>query len=61
MATPHVAGVAALLWQARPEATVDQLELAMRQTSGPITDEDAVRFGNGLINPLAALAALTGS
>jgi subtilisin family serine protease len=61
MATPHVAGVAALLWQARPEATVDQIELALRQTSGPITDEDAVRFGNGLINPLAALATLTGS
>jgi subtilisin len=59
MATPHVAGIAALLWQARPDATVDQIELAIRQTATPPVDEDPLRYGNGLINPLAALAALT--
>jgi subtilisin family serine protease len=60
MATPHVAGVAALLWQARPDATVDQIELAIRQTSATLADHEAVRYGNGLIDPPAALAALIG-
>lgn len=59
MATPHVAGVAALLWQARPEATVDQIELAIRQTCTRLAD-DPLRYGDGLINPLAALAMLVG-
>ncbi len=61
MATPHVAGVAALLWQARPDATVDQIELAIRQTCTKLEGEDPARYGDGLINPLAALAALTGA
>ena len=58
-ATPHVAGVAALLWQARPDATVDQIELAIRQTAVPLDGEDPLRYGDGLVDPLAALAALT--
>jgi len=60
MATPHVAAVAALLWQAKPDATVDQIELAIRQTCRKLPDEDPLRYGNGQIDPLAALAALTG-
>ena len=52
------AGVAALLWQARPDATVDQIELAIRQTCTRLED-DPLRYGDGLINPLAALQALT--
>jgi subtilisin len=59
MATPHVAGVAALLWQARPDATVDQIELAIRQTAVPLVDEDPLRYGDGVIDPLAALEVLT--
>jgi subtilisin family serine protease len=59
MATPHVAGLAALLWQAKPEATVDQIELAIRQTCVQL-EGDPLRYGDGLVNPLAALAALTG-
>jgi subtilisin family serine protease len=58
-ATPHVAGVAALLWQAKPDATVDQIELAIRQTCVKLDGEDPQRYGGGLIDPLAALAALT--
>jgi subtilisin family serine protease len=61
MATPHVAGVAALLWQARPSATVDQIELAIRQTCTKPVGQDPQRYGDGLVNPLAALAALTGT
>ncbi|MBS1965913.1 MAG: S8 family serine peptidase [Chloroflexi bacterium SZAS-1] len=59
MATPHVAGLAALLWQAKPEATVDQIELAIRQTCVQL-EGDPLRYGDGLVNPPAALAALTG-
>lgn len=59
-ATPHVAGVAALLWQAKPGATADQIELALRQTAIKLDAEDPQRYGDGLIDPLAALAALTG-
>jgi subtilisin len=60
MATPHVAAVAALLWQAKPDATVDQIELAIRQTCRKLPDEDPLRGGAGQIDPLAALTALTG-
>ncbi|HEX9440231.1 MAG TPA: S8 family serine peptidase [Roseiflexaceae bacterium] len=60
MATPHVAGVAALLWQAKPEATVDQIELAIIHTCVKLPGEDRLRYGDGQIDPLAALAALTG-
>ena len=61
MATPHVAGVAALLWQAKPDATADQIELVIRQTCAKLEGENPQRYGDGLIDPLAALAALTGS
>jgi serine protease len=60
MATPHVAALAALLWQAKPDATVDQIELAIRQTCRKLPGEEPLRYGNGQIDPLAALVALTG-
>jgi subtilisin family serine protease len=60
MATPYVAGVVALLWQARPDATLDEIELVIRQTCLKLEGEDPLRYGDGLVDPLAALAALTG-
>jgi subtilisin family serine protease len=61
MAAPHVAGVAALLMAAHPEATVQQITVALKNTArhpgGPTRRPDN-RLGFGLIQPLAALAAL---
>lgn len=40
MAAPHVAGAFALLAAAHPEASVDDIETALRLTGRPITDPD---------------------
>ena len=45
-ASPHVAGAIALLLQAKPGATADQLEAALKASGRPITDP-----GNGLAIP----------
>ena len=60
MAAPHVAGCWAILKQARPTATVDQIELALKNTGVPVTD-----WRTGLIKPRidckAALDSLLGT
>lgn len=54
MATPHAAGVAALLLAARPGSSAEGIETAMRETGRPITDSR-----NGRVTPrVDALAAL---
>jgi subtilisin family serine protease len=58
MATPHVAGVAALLLQAKPQATAVDVEQAIQSTCTLLTGQLPVRYGFGLINPRAALEAL---
>lgn len=61
MATPHVSGLAALLLQAKPDATVDQLEQAIlascKRTAGTLQD----RAGRGWPDAVAALRHLTGT
>ncbi len=58
MATPHVAGLAALLWQAKPEAAADEIERAIQTTCAVIKREDPTRFGFGFVNGPQALKAL---
>jgi subtilisin family serine protease len=61
MATPHVAGVAALLMAAKPTAPVNDIIGVMKDTAkhpgGPNLRPDN-RWGHGMIRPVEALAAL---
>ncbi|MGH2354752.1 MAG: S8 family peptidase, partial [Chloroflexota bacterium] len=58
MATPHVSGIAALLVQAKPDASVEQVEQAIQSTSTLLPKQSPLRSGFGLVNPRAALQAL---
>lgn len=58
MATPHVAGLAALLWQAKPEASVSQIERAIFASCTPLADVAETRQGRGFPNGPAALERL---
>ena len=58
MAASHVAGLAALLLERKPTATVDELEEAIGSSAQPLTDESPVRYGKGLVNAAASLEAL---
>jgi subtilisin len=58
MATPHVAGVAALLFGAYPTATIEKVEKAMLDTCDKLSGENKERYGYGLISPVKALKAL---
>ena len=54
MAAPHVAGAWAILKEAMPGATVDQLLTLFEQTGVPITD---TRYGTGITKPRIDVAA----
>jgi subtilisin family serine protease len=58
MAAACVAGVAALLFQARPDASVDEVERALLGSAEPLVGVPAERQGCGLVNPLGALQLL---
>ena len=60
MATPHLAGLAALLLEAKPDATVDELERALIQSATLEPSWAPDRAGRGMPNAVAALASLTG-
>lgn len=58
MAAAYVAGVAALLLQARPDATVDEVERALLDSAERLVGTSLDRQGRGLVNPLGALQLL---
>ncbi|UBV42154.1 S8 family serine peptidase [Deinococcus taeanensis] len=58
MATPHVAGAAAVVWAAKPSLSNAELRALLSATAtdlGPNGRDNF--FGNGLVNPAAAIAA----
>lgn len=59
MATPHVSGVAALMLQANPALTPDQIESILKSTARafPAT---CSQCGSGIVNAAAAVAAAPG-
>ncbi len=58
MATPHIAGLAALLFEGFPNATVAQVEAAIFTSAKRSGQMPETRAGRGLPDALAALAAL---
>jgi subtilisin family serine protease len=62
MATPHVSGVAALLWQKNPNITSQQLRTALRDAAHhPLVANDIdVNYGHGIIKAADAHAYLSG-
>lgn len=58
LATPHVAGLAAILWQAHPEATVDQIEQAIFDSCQKPTSFSKLRGHRGIPNGPLALEKL---
>jgi subtilisin len=58
MATPHIAGLAALLFSAKPQATVDDVESAIFGSCTRPTKMDPQRGGRGIPNAVKALSLL---
>lgn len=58
MAAPHVAGIAALLMQAAPDASIDQIENAIVSTAVPLKEVPRHRQGFGVVDAYQALRAL---
>lgn len=58
MATPHIAGLAALLWEAKPKATENQIERAIFKSCQLEESMDSERCSRGIPNGPRALAAL---
>jgi subtilisin len=58
MAAAYLAGVAALLFQACPNAAVDEVERALLGSAEPLVGVPRNRQGSGLVNPLGALQLL---
>lgn len=59
MATPHVAGLAALLYQAKPDITPDEVESTLKNTSRSFPAACS-GCGSGIADAAAAIAALVG-
>ncbi|WP_160174465.1 S8 family peptidase [Archangium violaceum] len=60
MACAWVAGVAAALWEAKPDATVDEVEAAIVRSASPLPEAWRHRCRAGIVDPDAALELLLG-
>lgn len=60
MATPHIAGLAALLFEAKPTATVDDVETAILNSCRLLPGMSHERANHGVPDATEALALLTG-
>ncbi|GAA4112904.1 hypothetical protein GCM10022215_09650 [Nocardioides fonticola] len=66
MASPHIAGVAAVLLQAQPKLTPEQVRLALQATATPVKRADGTgqapfwQVGYGFVNLDRAIALVTG-
>jgi serine protease len=58
MASPHVAGVAALLWSVKPSTSNTEIESVLGQTALNLGSVD--RFGAGLVQAAKAIEAIAG-
>jgi subtilisin len=58
MATPHIAGLAALLMQAKPGASIDQVQKAIFDSCAPLPGEPQEREGRGVPDAVKALTLL---
>lgn len=58
MSTPHVAGLAALLFSAKPDATIDEVQQAIIASCSNPAGEDASRIGAGIPDGVAALEVI---
>jgi subtilisin family serine protease len=58
MASPHVAGIAALVRQAHPGWTTEEVKAAIVNTGSPsgIGNYSVIRAGSGLVSPAAAIS-----
>jgi serine protease AprX len=55
MACPHVAGVASLLYQVRPDMTPDLVKRILVNTATPMPDYEEYAVGAGMVNAYAAV------
>jgi subtilisin family serine protease len=60
MAAPQVAGAAALVVSAAPDANANRVESVLRRTAAVPDGYDRTYYGSGFVDPAAAVTAVTG-
>jgi serine protease AprX len=60
MATPHAAGIAALMMEANPDLDIDQIKQLMKESATNMPGYESWEVGAGYVNARAAVAAAKG-